>query len=128
MENERDPLIEAERRVGQVLVALGQGAGIIRISREAVDAVRERYLANFARLIHKEWGEGRDSWLYEGPNVLDRVRAGARLAANLAIAEGSMTIERSHVIDAATTVEKYHAGQWCPVARRAKNAEERPIH
>jgi hypothetical protein len=131
LKNGQDPIVEAERRVGQALVALGQGAGVIRVSRGAVDAFRERYLEPVARQVNADWSEGCDRWREEGPNVLDRVRTQGRLAAQFAIEEGAMAVERRHLVAAVERVEGYHLGRWCPArAAEAQDAapEEKRLH
>jgi len=131
LKNGQDPVVEAERRVGQALVALGQGSGAIRVSRGAVDAFRARYLEPVARQIHADWSKGCDRWLEEGPNVLDRVRTQGRVAAQLAVDEGAMAIERRHLLAAVERVEGYHLGRWCPRSSAAKEeaaSEEAPLH
>lgn len=115
MEQVRDPRVEAELRIGQALCAVGQGAGPTRISRGVVQAVRERYLETFVLRIEEDRAEGRDRWGVEGPNVLDRARAMGRLAAHLALCEGSMAIETRHWRGAVEQVEKYHMGRFCSI-------------
>lgn len=115
MEKVRDSRVEAELRIGQALCAIGQGAGPTRISRGVVRAVRERYLENFVVRIEEDEAAGRDGWCLEGPNVLDRARAMGRLAAHLALCEGSMAIEPRHWKEAVTQVEKYHMGRYCDI-------------
>ena len=125
MSEQRDPVYEAERRIGQALVAFGQGSGIVRVSRGAVDAFRGRYLRPFAHKIHQDWREGHDTWSVEGPNVLDRVRAFGRVAAHLALEEGSMVVDSRHVVAAAERIEGYHLGQWCQIPGEQKERKPR---
>jgi hypothetical protein len=120
MKKAKDPRVEAELRIGQALFALGQGAGATRVSRGSIAAVRERYLDNFARRIEQDWAEGHDNWAVEGPNVLDRARAMGRLAAHLALCEGSMAIEERHLRASFAQVEKYHLGRFCEIPQEQK--------
>lgn len=115
MSKVREPRFEAELRMGQALCAFGVGAGPTRISRGVVAAIRERYLETFALRIEEDQAAGCDRWAVEGPNVLDRARAIGRLAAHLALCEGSMSIEPRHLKGAVEQVEAYHMGRYCDI-------------
>lgn len=75
---------QTEEILGQFYFALGQGAGVIRIQREAITALRRRYAdpitANFGR------------WTALAPNVLSFVVQVGRVAALQATQDGRTSI------------------------------------
>jgi hypothetical protein len=114
----------AEEILGQFYFALGQGAGIMRIQRSAITALRTRYAEPIAANV--------DHWRAAAPNVLAFVSQVGRLAAQLAtgagrgyIAEADFTKARQAVEAAVhSSGDRIHgifAGPWCPSV-----ATERP--
>ncbi len=107
----------AEEILGQFYFALGQGAGIMRIQRSAIRALRTRYAEPIAANV--------DRWKSAAPNVLAFVSQVGRMAAQLATGAGRSYIAEADFTKARQAVEagvhssgdRIHglfAGPWCP--------------
>ncbi len=79
---------------GQVYVAFGQGTGRLRLSVEAVRAVREYFLPRAHSEVFRQWQEWQDQ-------ALSRVRAVGRLAAGNARDRHSDLLEAEDFLSAA---------------------------
>jgi hypothetical protein len=93
---------EVEARLGQALVAFGQGSGAIRVGREMVLALRERYESRLRKQIEQKPEEVAAQ--FDG--LLDIVRTMGRLSADLATAAGQVTIDQRTFEKAAQIVEE----------------------
>ncbi|HEV7515970.1 MAG TPA: hypothetical protein VGR07_06695, partial [Thermoanaerobaculia bacterium] len=102
------PAVDPELVIlGQACVAFGQGTGALRVSREAVAALRERYGAVLTAEVVQQW-DG------VAVQVLERLRAIGRLAAHLATSAGRTAIGRDDVLRAALAVEVESDTDLCP--------------
>jgi hypothetical protein len=93
--------------LGQVCVAFGQGTGAMRVAREAVAALGERYGAVLTDEVVRQWDA-------VAVQVLERMRAIGRLAAHLATAAARTAIGREDVLRAALAVEVESDTDLCP--------------
>jgi len=91
----------------QILVAFGQGTGIMRVARSAAAALRDRYEPYVDERALALWGE-------EGVQVLERIRAIGRLAALRTVEGASTVITRPVVAAAAENVESVSKTLFCP--------------
>ena len=102
------PAVDPEAVIlGQVCLAFGQGTGALRVSQEAVAALRERYGAVLTAEVVKKW-DG------VAVQVLERMRAIGRLAAHLATAAARTAIGREDLLRAALAVEVESDTDLCP--------------
>lgn len=103
--------------LGQFCYALGQGAGAIRIQREAIAALRARYAQPVAAAL--------DRWSAMAPNILSFVTQVGRVAALQATQQGRTAISADDFMYARQLVEsRVHgagerthgifAGIFCP--------------
>lgn len=79
---------------GQVYVAFGQGTGQLRLSSEAIRAVREYFLPRAHSEVFRQWQEWQDQ-------ALSRVRAIGRMAAGHARNRESELLEAEDFLYAA---------------------------
>jgi hypothetical protein len=93
--------------LGQVCVAFGQGTGPVRVSREAVAALRDRYGALFTEDLARRWDD-------VAVQALERIRAIGRLAAHLTTSEARTAIGSEELLAAAHTVEAESNTDLCP--------------
>lgn len=93
--------------LGQMYVAFGHGAGSMRVSREAVRALSSRYRGILDREAEKHWEQ-------EAVEVLERIRAVGRLAAQKAVARGDTIVQADDFTSAARTVEAASGTEYCP--------------
>lgn len=93
--------------MAQILVALGQGSGLIRIHHDACLEIRNRY---YERITD----EVIDLWETEGTQVLERIRAIGRLAAFTTITLGITAIDTLVIRQSANQVEAASGTAWCP--------------
>lgn len=96
---------EVEQILGQFFVAFGQGAGCVRVRRETILAIRERYLAVIETEAH--------SWEEEAVQVLERVRTVGRLAALIATERGASSIAREDFVQSTGRIESRSRTRWC---------------
>lgn len=96
---------DTEDILGQFCFALGQGAGTMRIQRDAIGALRERYRGPIAASI--------DRWPALAPNVLSFVAQVGRVAALRATQDGRTSISSNDFIYARQLVESrvHQAGE-----------------
>lgn len=108
---------DTEDILGQFCFALGQGAGSMRIQRDAIHALRERYRRPVAAAI--------DRWPGMAPNILSFVAQVGRVAALRATQHGGTAISAMDFLYARQLVEdRVHgagerkhgifAGIFCP--------------
>jgi hypothetical protein len=97
----------AEVVLGQVCAAFGQGTGPLRVSRQAVAALRERYEPLVTPDVLRQW-EGL------AVQVLERMRAIGRLAAHHTTRRAQTVIGDEDLLRAARTVEAASATPLCP--------------
>jgi hypothetical protein len=93
--------------LGQACIAFGQGTGTLRVTREAVAALRERYDAMVTEDLVERWDT-------VAVQVLERVRATGRLAAHLATGAARTAILAEDVKRAAVAVEEESGTEFCP--------------
>lgn len=106
--------------MAQVLVALGQGTGPIRVSQGASLALRDRYLRLITPEVVSSWGN-------DAVQVLERIRAIGRLLASNASAGGRTAIAGEDVIPAARLVERESDTPLCPPrTKQAPGQQDRP--
>jgi hypothetical protein len=98
----------AQNILDQCLIAFGQGCGPILVTVEAVAAVRTAY----QRRIEQYGGD----WDADCLLVLEYARMVGRLAADKALADGSLQVEAGHVTSALSELEARIAagGAWRP--------------
>ncbi|HVT16220.1 MAG TPA: hypothetical protein VHQ90_08595 [Thermoanaerobaculia bacterium] len=108
--------------MSQLLVALGQGTGPIRVSQAACLALRDRYLRHITAELVLSWGS-------DGVQVLERIRAIGRLLASNASTAGRTAIAGEDVIPAAQVVERESDTDWCPPrsTKHATDQQDRPV-
>jgi len=104
--------------LGQICVAFGQGTGAVRVSREAVAALRERYGPLLTADILRQWE-------MLAVQVLERMRAIGRLAAHHATRRAQVALGGEDVLRAAPTVEAASATPLCPPQVPLAKAEPR---
>lgn len=93
--------------LAQMYQALGQGTGPIRVRRQAVLALRARYLDLLTDGVVAHFDE-------QAPQVLERIRAIGRLAAHRTVLQGKTAVAAEEVHDAAVQVEDASATSLCP--------------
>jgi hypothetical protein len=94
--------------MAQILVAFGQGTGLIRVSQEAALELRRWYYdAITPQVIDQQWEA-------QAVQVLDRIRAIGSLAALKATTGGATTISPQHVYESASTVQDTSDTDLCP--------------
>lgn len=93
--------------LGQIYQAFGQGTGAVRVSRRAVHALGERYQGTIDAAVVSRWDE-------LAPQILERMRAIGRLAAQLTGALGETAIGGEATVQAAIMVEKVSRTDFCP--------------
>ena len=103
-DSNQDPV---ELIVGQLLTAFGQGTNALRVSRESIAFLRDRYLPVVA-------GDLKDQWEKEAVEILEKLRAMGRLAAQYATDRGSTTIATQDTEQAVHQVEDAADTPWCP--------------
>jgi len=113
-----EPAVE-EAILGQMLVALGQGTGTVRVSHGACLAFRARY---------RGWIDGEIVALWGGASVqiLERVRAIGRLLAARAGLAGRTAIAAAGVEAAARFVEEVENCPYCPLRQERAQALAAP--
>src|SRR5262245_52395537 len=94
---------EAEARLGQALVAFGQGSGAVNLKSAAAAKFRDTFLGPFKKFLESDPKKFHDLF----PHVLDVFRTLGTLSASYATAEGASCIECSH-FDRAFKVVKEH--------------------
>jgi hypothetical protein len=109
MAREKDA--DIEDIVGQCWVAFGQGAGSMKVSREAIAAGRKHYTDYFSNHIA--------TWDDDSLQMLEFVQAAGRLAAHLATFEGFAVIGPRHLQRATVKIfrkaeERHFAMGDCP--------------
>lgn len=109
----------AETVMGHLCVALGQGTGAVRVSRAAVQAFHAHYQASLT-------SEFVESWETLAVQVLERVRAVGRMAAQAAVERGQTAIGPEETIRAAWNVATVGDCPWCPPAPAADAADAEP--
>jgi hypothetical protein len=102
---------DVEERLGQALAAFGQGSGAIRIPRAMVTAFQETFRDSFRDVIQSD----PKAFEAKASYVLDVFRTLGSLAANLATAAGSVSIEPRYFRQAFVIVQ---------AAERAKNGDK----
>jgi hypothetical protein len=80
--------------------AMGTGAGSMYIKSNAMDCLRQ----HFERMMTNGLGKPAGQWKTISSFILEDFRAIGRLAANLAIARGSKSIEQKDLAEAVDTV------------------------
>jgi hypothetical protein len=117
---------DTEDILGQFCFALGQGAGTMRIQRDAINALRERYRDAVAAAI--------DRWPVMAPNILSFVTQVGRVAALQATQAGRTAISAADFMYARQLVESQvhragerahgiFAGPFCPTVPGEKAPE-----
>ena len=96
----------AENIIGQCYIAFGQGLGSMRVSRNAVEALRERYLQIITPEVLEQWD-------IFGSQVLERVRAVGRMAALRAASAGRTCVDAIDFIDSSRAVEDVSMTPLC---------------
>lgn len=102
----------AETVMGHLCVALGQGTGAVRVSRAAVQAFHAHYRPSLT-------DEFVASWETLAVQVLERVRAVGRMAAQAAVERGGTAIGPEETIRAAWNVATVGDCPFCPPAPAA---------
>lgn len=115
------PRIDLRQKIlYQAFVALGEGAGNLRVPRATCEAIHDHYSAFLDRPeVRRLLEDPSDPWgrPEHGAQALERVRATGRLAALIATREGRTEIHPQHFAQAAQTVEAAASvakGSWCP--------------
>ena len=83
---------EVEARLGQALVAFGQGSGAVNMRSDAAAKFRDTFLKPFRDFLQKDPKGFHDLF----PHVLDVFRTLGTLSATYATAEGATCVECSH--------------------------------
>jgi hypothetical protein len=83
---------EVEARLGQALVAFGQGSGAVNLRSDAAVKFRDTFLGPFKTFLQKDPKRFHDLF----PHVLDVFRTLGTLSASFATAEGASCVECSH--------------------------------
>ncbi len=98
---------------GEMLFAIGQGAGGVSLDGGAASYLEDR---GYAWIVTAQPGRGtpQDSWGVIGGGILDRCRAIGALAASLA---GGGPITASEIEPACLSVEGGSGTPWCPSAQ-----------
>ncbi len=98
---------KGKRRIlAQVLVAFGQGTGLVRVSRKACGELLRHYEPLIEELIES-------SWDHDGVQALERVRSTGRLAVHRMTLKGRTFINETDVVEAYTQVERISATSIC---------------
>jgi len=97
----------AETVMGHLCIALGQGTGAVRVSRVAVQAFHSHYQPSLTDAFV-------ESWETLAVQVLERVRAVGRMAAQTAVERGQTAIGPEETIRAAGTVATVGDCPFCP--------------
>jgi hypothetical protein len=105
----KDP---AETVMGQLFIALGQGTGAVRVSRAAVQAFYVHYRSSLTDGFVGNWET-------LAVQVLERVRAVGRRAAQTAIERGQTAIGAEETVRAAWAVTTTEDCPFCPPAPSA---------
>jgi hypothetical protein len=117
----RDLHEDVENVLGQFCYAFGAGAGGMRVHRETIGVLQQRYRPYLAANLASE--DGRQSWKTAKYHLLDYLSIMGKYAAALALESGDMTILPEHVEAAAQRFEvaahrtrprALEAGKWCP--------------
>lgn len=96
-----------EEAMGQIFVAYGHGTGSLRTSRATVAALRGRYFGQLDTMTEATWEQ-------EAVEILERIRAIGRLAAQKAIERGDTVVSPTDFDPAASTVEVTSQTEYCP--------------
>lgn len=118
---------EAEDILGQFCFALGQGAGMMRVQRGAIAALRRRYAGPIQG--------AREEWDNAAPHVLSFVAQVGRLASMLATQAGRTAISEADFMAARRAVEtgvhrraeqggQLIAGPFCPSVPGESDADD----
>jgi hypothetical protein len=92
----------------QIFVAFGQGTGMLRVSHDAVAALRGLYFdAITPEIVSTKWATA-------AVQALERIRAIGRLSALKAVTRGDTVISAEDVSSAAETVQKQSDTDFCP--------------
>lgn len=94
--------------MAQIWVAFGQGTGFTRVAQEACLKLHSLYYDAIKEELVQRWDE-------EAAQVLERIRALGKLAANKAIAAGATAITVDDVLASAAVVHRSSNSPWCPV-------------
>lgn len=94
---------EVEARLGQALVAFGQGSGAVNMRSDAAAKFRDTFLGPFKTFLKNDPKKFHDLF----PHVLDVFRTLGTLSASFATAEGASCVECSH-FDRAFGIVKAH--------------------
>jgi hypothetical protein len=97
----------AEGIMSQVHLAFGQGTGTVRVSLDACRALADRYAPRIDSNVVGRWET-------EAVQVLERIRAIGRLAADRTALEGRIEISAADVTEAARRVEMSSMTPQCP--------------
>lgn len=92
--------------LAQILIAFGQGAGPVRVSREACGALIQHYEPLIDDAVEKDWQD-------QAVQALERVRTTGRLAVQTMTREARTAINKDDVEVAYTQVEKVSATSIC---------------
>lgn len=93
--------------MAQIMVAFGQGTGAWRVSQDAALQLRTIY---FDAITEELTG----LWETEAVQILERIRAIGRLAANSALEAGATAISVADVRTSATRVRETSESPFCP--------------
>jgi hypothetical protein len=99
----------AETILAQWCIAFGQGTGVLRVSTEAIRAMREHYLGGLSPALIR-------GWQTDAVQVLERIRAEGRLAAQFGVARAQGVIGAEEFLQAARTIEPVPASAHWPSA------------
>lgn len=94
---------EVEARLGQALVAFGQGSGAVNLRSDAAAKFRDTFLGPFRAFLQKDPKKFHELF----PHVLDVFRTLGTLSASFATADGASCVECSH-FDKAFGIVKAH--------------------
>jgi hypothetical protein len=94
--------------MAQIMVAFGQGTGEIRVSQDAAMQLRTIYFAAITAEVVASL------WATEAVQVLERIRAIGRLAAQTATAAGATAISVDDVMSSAAAVQATSDTVLCP--------------
>ena len=92
--------------LAQVLVAFGQGTGLVRVSRQACAELLRHYEPLIDDFVENSWDN-------DGVQALERVRATGRLAVHRMTLEGRTYVNDADVVEAYTQVERISATSIC---------------
>lgn len=97
----------AEGIMSQVYLAFGQGTGTVRVSLDACRALQDRYAPRIDDGVVGRWET-------EAVQVLERIRAIGRLAADRTALEGRIEVAAADVTEASRRVEVSSMTPLCP--------------